>query len=194
MRKRLDHAPVDYQVERSNEQWIDHQARTLVTASLIAWQKPTSIMDPACGDGSIVLASMKFHNPVFVHLNDISIPSISRLKDRGLPPNITLGTADIVDSLAHNADSHMVVLTETLEHVEDPDAVLRLAKEKASILVASSPEMRPGQVDDNPEHLWQFDGDGYFEMLREAGWHVVHKTHMAFPRLMYDFGIWVCHR
>lgn len=192
MRKRLERGPVDYQVERSNEQWIDHQARTLVTGALIAWQKPQSILDPACGDGSIVLASMQHHNPHRVYLNDVSIPSISRLQDRGLPPNVELGTKDIMDAITSTPHVDMMVLTETLEHLEDPDQTLALARKHASILVASSPEMREGQEDPNPEHLWQFDGHGYLQMLAEAGWRPQHKTHLAFPGLMYDFAVWVC--
>jgi len=192
VRNRLERAPFDYQVERSNEQWTDHQARTLVTGALIAWQQPESILDPACGDGSIVLASMRHHMPARVYLNDISIPSISKLKDRGIDAVLT--TKDIDDAIRETPEVSMIVLTETLEHLADPDATLRLAREKAAIIVASSPEMRPGQQDNNPEHLWQFDGDGYFEMLRDAGWNAIHKTHMGFPVLLYDFGIWVCHR
>lgn len=183
--------PVDYQVERTNEQWVDHRARTLVTGGLIAWQRPVSILDPACGDGSIVLASMQHHSPQQVYLNDISIPSISRLKDRGLPPNIELSTRDIDDAIArHRVD--MVVLTEVLEHLEEPDRTLSLAREHADRLVASSPEMREGQTDHNPEHLWQFDGHGYLEMLTQAGWSPFHKAHLAFTDLPYDFAVWVC--
>ena len=166
MRERLEgRSDVDYQVARSNEQWIDHQARTLATGALIAWQKPDSILDPACGDGSIVLASMKHHNPKRVLLDDM---------------------------ISHGGKFDMIVLTETLEHLEEPDATLALARDHADILIASSPEMRLGQMDGNPEHLWMFDGGGYHDMLAAAGWAVVQKTHLAFPGLMYDFGIWVC--
>lgn len=191
MRTRLDHGPVNYQVARDNHKWPDHEARTLVTGALIAWMRPESVLDPACGDGSIVLASMQHHNPQRVYLNDISIPSISRLKDRGLLPNIDLGTYDIEEAIVRFPNAQMLVLTEVLEHLEDPDRVLALARKHSSMLVASSPEMRRGQTDDNPEHLWQFDGVGYREMLEQAGWNVIHKTHLAFPS-QYDFGVWVC--
>jgi 2-polyprenyl-3-methyl-5-hydroxy-6-metoxy-1,4-benzoquinol methylase len=193
MRQRLEgREPIDYQVERSNEQWVDHQARALVTGALIAWQKPTSVLDPACGDGSIVLASMRHHNPDKVYLSDVSIPSISRLVDKGLPAHIIARADDIYDALARAPRVGMVVLTEILEHVEDPERILRLARETSGMLVASSPEMRHGQVDTNPEHLWMFDGFGYNEMLADSGWTATHKTHMSFPDLIYDFGIWVC--
>ena len=192
MRQRLEREPFDYQVERSNDAWLDHQARTLVTGSLIAWAKPDRVLDPACGDGSIVLASMKHHNPRRVLLSDVSIPSISRMIDGGLPAQVEAKVADIDETLATNEQFDVIVLTEILEHIYDPVAVLSRAKEKAQLLVASSPEMRPGQDDPNPEHLWQFDGDGYQQMLEEAGWGPIHKTHMGFPSLEYDFQIWVC--
>ena len=85
------------------------------------------------------------------------------------------------------------MLTEILEHLEDPESLLRLARLKGQRLLVSSPEMRPGQIDSNPEHLWQFDGEGYEAMLNETGWKSVHKSHLTF-RSMYDFQIWVCDR
>jgi hypothetical protein len=36
-----------------------------------------------------------------------------------------------------------------------------------------------------------FDGDGYEQMLIEAGWATKHKTHLTF-RSDYNFQIWVC--
>lgn len=193
MRQRLeDRRSFDYQVARNNEQWQDHVARTLVTAALIAWQSPESILDPACGDGSVVLKSMRSHQPGRVLLTDISVPGISRLVDFSLPPQVTAKVGEITHVLTTEERFSLIVLTEILEHIPDPDMVLRLARLKAPLLIASSPEMRPGQVDYNPEHLWMFDGPGYNEMLHDAGWLPIQKTHLAFPGLPYDFQIWVC--
>lgn len=182
----------DYQIARSNDSWPDHIARTNVTAGLIAWLKPASLLDPACGDGSIDLMADRMYPIRKMVLADISVPSISQLKDRSLPPTVTLKVSDIDEVMRTNERFDVIVLTETLEHLEDPDGVLRRAHEKAAYVVASSPEMRSGQADNNPEHLWMFDGDGYFQMLQGTGWHPFHKTHMAFPGLEYDFQVWVC--
>lgn len=193
MRQRLDHGPVDYQVGRSNEVWPDHRARTLVTAALIAWLRPNTVLDPACGDGSIVLRAATLWAPEKLFLSDISQRNVDHVVDCGPPsPSIFMHVArrDIIPALG-DGEADLIVLTEILEHLEDPDAIVRLARRHGQRLVASSPLMRPGQVDTNPEHLWMFDRDGYAEMLDAAGWKLQQFTFLQFPTV-YDFGIWVC--
>jgi len=181
----------DYQVERHNDSWCDHIARTNVTAALLAWLQPRSVLDPACGDGSIVLLTDLTSHIDRIVLSDISKPNCVYLANYGVA-HIEVHCQSIEDALNTYEEFDAVVLTETLEHLPDPDAILRQARIVGARLIASSPEMRPGQHDTNPEHLWEFDGDGYYEMLTGAGWSVVQKTHLAFPGLVYDFGIWVC--
>lgn len=191
MRQRLNRGgvAVDYQVERSNDRWYDHQARTLVTGSLIAWLKPESVLDPACGDGSIVAAAERAHPIKQVTVADISEPNWRSVSERH--PNYLALHMDIAKAIGYVAVD-VVVLTEILEHLDDPDSIVRAARDAGRYLVASSPVMRPGQVDGNPEHLWMFDEAGYREMLESAGWQVVSYTLLGFPATCYDFGIWVC--
>ena len=194
MRTRLSgRGSVDYQVTRTNEEWPDHVLRTLVTGSHIAWLKPMSVLDPACGDGSIVKAAAQLYPFSKALLNDISRPNIRALS---LNPHWEADTADVYDALCNQPDDSwdVVVLTEILEHLDDPDAVLRQAKRVGLQLVASSPEMRPEQVDNNGEHLWMFDGDGYRQMLVDSGWNPYQKSFLGFPLLKYDFQIWVANR
>lgn len=190
MRKRLVRSgTVDYQVLRSNDAWADHQARTLVTGSLIAWLKPRTIMDPACGDASIVLAASSLHPVEHMYLADISQPNIDHILRAS---NRRLLCTDIFAAMGEFPAVDVIVLTEILEHLPDPDHIVALAREKATFLVASSPVMRTGQVDTNPEHLWMFDAEGYREMLEQAGWTIGSFTLIGFPETEYDFGVWVC--
>jgi hypothetical protein len=156
----------DYQVVRSNDDWAIHKLRTLVTGGLIAWLRPEIICDPACGDASLLSAAYDLRPFTKAYLGDISIPNIKHLDVR-FPHEAhagdateTLGVIPIVD---------LVILTEFLEHVPDPDAMLRLARRKSSMLVASSPL---GEEGGNAEHLWGWDGEGYQKMLVEAGWNI----------------------
>jgi hypothetical protein len=183
---------VDYQVERHNEAWADHQARTLVTGALIAWLKPDSVIDPACGDGSIVVAADRANSIKSVLFGDLSAPNITYLESSQRRHGWEFGVATIADTIgAYPGPADVVVLTEVLEHLPDPDVVLRLSRFAGRYLVVSSPVMRPGQVDTNPEHLWQFDRQGYQEMLEGAGWAVQQYTFLHF-KSEYDFGIWIC--
>jgi len=197
MRVKFDRAEVDHQYERHNSTWVDHVARENVTAALIAWLKPSSVIDPACGDGGIVLLADRIHPIGKIVLNDISKPDYDYMREAtaGLS-HVEVECASAEDAMRARVEMPLgfdvVVLTEFLEHVEDPDAILRLARQRATYLIASSPEMRPGQVDSNAEHIWMFDGEGYDQMLQGAGWHPFHKTHMGFPGFDYDFQIWAC--
>lgn len=197
MRQRLTgRGAFDYTaVARSNDQWPDHQLRTLVTGSAIAWIKPESVIDPACGDGSIVLAADRLHGIERAWLSDVSEPSILGLVERldGSHPLWSISKTPIEMALEIVGDYDVIVLTEILEHLWNPDQLLLDAAKKARFLVASSPEMRSGQVDQNPEHLWMFDRDGYRGLLGSNGWRTLQYTHLSFPS-EYDFQIWVAER
>jgi 2-polyprenyl-3-methyl-5-hydroxy-6-metoxy-1,4-benzoquinol methylase len=197
MRQRTSAAPgFDYQIERHNETWCDHIARTNVTAGLISWLRPKSLIDPACGDGSIVLSADRTEPIERMVLSDISRPNYgllgSVIGEIPFTKGIDLHCQTIEEALRTDERFDLIVLTEVLEHLEDPDTILRQARTIASRLIASSPEMRPGQTDTNPEHLWMFDSDGYMKMLIAAGWTPIQKTGLAFLGLEYDFQIWVC--
>ena len=191
MRERLvRRGAVDYQVARSNAAWSDHRLRTLATGATIAWLQPETVMDPACGDASIVAAAFAVRRFRGAWLADISVPNIT---NAGARLDVEVAAAKVMpieEAIAVYPDCDGIVLTEILEHLEDPDAVLRAAKSKATYLVASSPEMRPGQGDTNPEHLWQFDAAGYRQMIERAGWLIEQHTTLRFNS-EYDFGIWV---
>jgi hypothetical protein len=161
----------------------------MVTAGLIAWQRPTSLIDPACGDASVVAYALELVEIPHIELGDISEPNVEHALELGFAEAVWKGRCDVL--LERTKSFDLVVLTEILEHLEDPDTTLRLARKSASVLVASSPVMRPSQRDENPEHVWMFDKEGYEEMLRDSGWRPFQYTFLRFESI-YDFGIWVC--
>ena len=70
----------------------------------------------------------------------------------------------------------LVVMTEVLEHVEDPAAVLGwLRDEGISYVVASSPYTET-EHEHSPEHAWAWDTDGYVDLMRAAGRQVVKQA------------------
>jgi len=194
LRSRLNRTPVAYgAVGRSNDEWPDHRLRALVTGSMLAWMRPDTVLDPACGDGSIVRIGAGLANGIQqAVLNDVGMPNIEAMAS-WLPDTWESGVRDLHETMMDERPFQVIVLTEILEHLEDPDLILRLAANKAQRILVSSPEMRAGQVDTNPEHLWMFDGEGYETMLNEAGWKVTQKTHLTF-RSEYDFQIYVADR
>ncbi len=156
MRLRLPNrnAEFDYQVARDNHVWPDHRLRVQITAALLAWGRPVTVIDPAAGDGSIVAAAHRIHAIDGVYLSDISKPNFYRLgaelRDQ-FPPNFKAACQTIEEALSGPDHFDAVVLTEILEHVEDPVSILKLARAKADMLIASSPVFLGDEVlDTNP--------------------------------------------
>lgn len=97
----------------------------------------------------------------------------------------------IEDTIEQIPSVDVFVLTETLEHLDDPDYVLRQIRRKAKKLILSTPETANGWVDENPEHYWSWDNNDVAFMLGEAGFVPVY-FHRTSPPKGYVFQIWGC--
>lgn len=187
---------VDYQVKRDNFVWSDHVLRVQMTAALIAWFRPDTIFDPACGDGTVVAAAHRVRPISGAYLTDISKPNfyhVGTTMRPYLPEEMVCACKPIEEALGEDRYFDVVVLTEILEHVDDPVNILRMARERAAVVVASSPLYTDDQsLDPNPEHLWQFDAVGYEEMLKEGGWDPLTFVPISFsnPGFPYTFQLW----
>lgn len=166
IRRRLTPTVTDYQRPRDNKDWPDSVFRLNVTAGVIAFVAPKSVADMGCGDGSVLAAAHRLSPIEMAIMADISVPTMDRLD---VPfPHIAL-RLDARLAITQVPRVDMVVMTEILEHVEDPDALLRSAATKAKFLVASSPNLEP-QGYTNPEHVWEWDTAAFSAMLADAGW------------------------
>jgi hypothetical protein len=155
--------------------WPDHIERvTRTTAMLDALAARTAartVADLSCGDGAIVGQSR--HPWQARHLGDyVTTGPIETALD-SLPP---------VD---------VFVLSETLEHVEDPDRLLARIRERARHLLLTTPH---GEMDDsNPEHYWGWEADDLRPMLHAAGWKDC-QVELFTPEsvVYYTFQMWTC--
>jgi 2-polyprenyl-3-methyl-5-hydroxy-6-metoxy-1,4-benzoquinol methylase len=187
-RRLRDGTSVDYQVIRDNFVWADHVLRLLATAGAVAWLKPSTVLDPACGDASIVEHAHALYPIEHAYLYDISRPQIANLKPT---MSHTKGALDIFELQWPTVD--VVILTEILEHVEEPELLVRRARDAGKYLVASSPIDESVDVN-NHEHLWAWGVYGYRDMLVAEGWKPKAYTEVAFPHsgYPYTYQIWIC--
>jgi len=191
MRQRLavDHPPV-YNSVRSNLDWADHAVRTLVTGGLIAWLAPDFVWDPACGDASILEAAYRLRPFRQAFLADISAPQIEALNPSFPHEKVVEDVVHAEFFVAAAFKNNCLVLTEVLEHLEDPGATLRQAREAFGALVASVPIGDP-EHGGNHEHLWAWDEAAFEAELRETGWEPAVTVTVQLPGVGGNSQIWV---
>jgi hypothetical protein len=182
MRKRLRPAytPEElrkvYALPHRHAPWIDHRARVRFTVLLAEalMSDVTSGADLSCGDGAI-LRALRLKTRVF---GDFA-PGYEVTG----PLEETLETLEPVD---------IYVCSETIEHLDDPRAVLKQIRAKTGRLLLSTPVN--AWNDTNPEHYWAWDRAEVEALLASAGFTV--SIYVALDMRPaggdYCFGIWAC--
>lgn len=153
----------------------DHDVRIAVTVALARSVTPSTVADLSCGDAAIAkrLAATRTILGDLAPGYEITGPIESTIHN--LPP---------VD---------LLICTETVEHLDDPDSVLKAARGKTLSLVLSTPVDCFG--DTNPQHYWAYDREAVEAMLTAAGFGVVTYAELDFTPLgshHYRFGIFLC--
>lgn len=86
----------------------------------------------------------------------------------------------------------LYICSETLEHLDDPQEVLKKIRTKAKSLVLTTPIN--AWNDENKEHYWAWDREGIEELLTKAGWeaNVFAMLDSTVFNETYTYGIWGC--
>ena len=87
----------------------------------------------------------------------------------------------------------LFICTETIEHVEDPDADLRLIRVHARNLLLTTPLDEPPDYSEG--HLWRWDREGVEEILAGADFKI--QAYIELDMTMgwsphCRFGVWAC--
>lgn len=162
-----------YAQPHDHTRWRDHEVRVMSTLAMTDLWAVDSVADLSCGNGWII-DRVRF----------------ARKKFKGdFAPGYEL-TGPIEETIHKIPNVDLYICSETIEHLEDPDEVLRLIREKTSHLVLSTPI---GESDDgNPEHYWGWDEDDVHDMIKDAGFAVDAHTTLRLCHYTYDFQIWAC--
>lgn len=146
--------------------WPDHVVRVEETIRLgreliEVTGFPDVIADLSCGD-AVIARALAQDSPG-------AMPPAQ-------PPRVVLGDlapgydlhGPIEVTLRQLAYAGLLICTETIEHLDDPDAVLALARTRAAALLLSTPAGEEGAL--NPEHYWSWNQADVGLMLVAAGW------------------------
>jgi hypothetical protein len=185
MRKRLRPMPTAdelrrlYAVPHDHLVWEDHVFRVDVTSALAHHLVPQGgrVADLSCGNALIGRRLQASHGATLV-LGDLA-PGYEHC-------------GPIEETVEQIAPVDLFVCSETIEHLDDPDAVLAQIRRKTDRLLLSTPD---GEDDDsNPEHVWGWDAEAVEKMLRAAGFGpYVHTTVDVRPAGgVYAYQIWAC--
>lgn len=182
MRARLReaYAPAElakvYAKPHDHSLWPDHQLRVAVTVQVAYGLagKVQTIADLSCGDGAIAR----------------SLPADRRIFGDFAPGHEYEGP--ISQTVWKIPQVSLFVCAETIEHLDEPELILKAIRAKAAGLVLSTPV--DAWQDRNPEHYWAWGRLDVEEMLAAAGW-----TPAVYCELdcrpgggEYAFGIWGC--
>jgi hypothetical protein len=152
-----------------------HGLRVEATVSLGRWLVQEigagTMADLSCGNGAIAEA----------------LPVSTRYMGDLAPGWPIAGPME--ETLSQIPQVDLFILGETLEHLADPDTVLRNIRERAKALLLSTPI---GETDGgNPEHIWGWDQEVVGEMLTAAGWTCGPRVDLLLPDT-YSYQIWAC--
>jgi len=134
----------------------DHRARLVKVAQVVRQVHPQSVTDLGCGDGGLL--SLLKDIPSWGY--DFQPSNANGWAQRGV-------TATQLDFVAHPEEikwGELVVVTEVLEHLDDPHELVSLISHNAKYIVASSPY---GETLEQhaAEHAWGWDMDGYLQLF-----------------------------
>jgi hypothetical protein len=150
----------------------DHQYRIAVSIAMlntfIKRNKIESVADLSAGDASIINAL----DAKYKYIGDI-VPG-HRL------------TGPIEETISQIPRVDLFICSETLEHLDDPDEVVRLISKKATSIFVSTPL---NDYWDNPQHYWLWERQDITDMLNRNGYVVSTYTSLRFPLLaVHDYG------
>lgn len=165
----------------AHETWPDHIERVeATTAVLDAYALSVgalSVADLSCGDGAILASSERPWEKIYTA--DL-VPTIGMWR-----------SGPIEETILELPHVDLFLCSETLEHVEDPTALLRQIRKRSEYMVLTTPDGETGNR--NQEHYWGWDQEGVRELLTETGWVGQAETFRpAYPGSWYDFQMWTC--
>lgn len=164
-----------YESPHQHSQWADHKLRVSSTIALARWasEGATSASDLSAGDATII--------------NALDLPD-KYIGDFAPGYDYTGAIEQTIDEIPQ---VNLFICSETIEHLDDPDMVLRKIRQKSNLLILSTPIDESDA--DNPEHYWGWGVEDVEQMLRAAKWEPTVLQTITFHKIYhYDYQLWLC--
>jgi hypothetical protein len=164
-----------YKTPHEHNLWVDHIQRVESTIALSVWFYPIcKVADLSCGDGYIVDSI----NAETKYKGDFASGY-----DYTGPIEKTLKLIPVVD---------LFILSETIEHIDDPDTLLREIRKKTKYLILTTP--KDEHDDSNPEHYWGWGKKDMKEMLISANFspQIYQELEFFGSQFCYTYQMWGC--
>jgi hypothetical protein len=198
MRQRLRPMPLKADLDKlyarphEHERWADHRIRVEVTTALAlsVVRHDSTVVDLSCGDAAIA-RNLYDRHAVRLILGDYApAPPWNKFLPGGADQLV--GPIEETVDQVRDRQADLWILSETIEHLDDPDAVLKQIRAKTNMLILSTPD---GETDArNPEHVWGWDTAAVREMLEDAGFDpiICNVLDLRPGGFEYAFQIWAC--
>ncbi len=163
-----------YSKPHDHKNWHDHLIRVEATKQVAKWMlgDGQSVADLSCGNADIA----KSLNVKETYLGDFA------------PGYKYCGP--IEQTILEVPEVELFICSETLEHLDDPDSVLKHMREVADMVVISTPMDNWG--DPNLEHYWAWSKTDVELMLRLAGFKPEIFMAIELQNYLYNYQIWGC--
>lgn len=154
-----------------------HGIRMDWTAAWARWHTTglTSVADLSAGDGAL--------------LDQLDVPAKIYGDLAPAPGNDHWITGPIEDTIHQVDHVDLLVMTEIVEHLDDPDSVLAAATHIATGLLLTTPIDEPEPSHD--QHYWCWDQAGVAVMLEAAGWTPTVQRDLWLPDTL-SYQLWIC--
>lgn len=161
-----------YATPHDARRWPDHQVRVRESIDFIRQQvgPVAAAADLSCGNGQII----------------DGIDAEIRVKG-DFAPGYGI-TGPIESTLPRIGMVDLLICSETLEHLDDPDSVLVSARSRCRSIFVSTPTWETA-AHNNPEHYWAWGLDDISGMLTAAGF--ADQRMRLLPLGFYTFQLWV---
>lgn len=162
-----------YPLGYRHDRWPDHVERVAASVDLIRRYsgRIRTAADLSCGDAAILrgiddLLEQAYVGDLIGARGDYPLRTHVRVLEPGPLPDSLAGFQDIP---GRSLPVDLFILSETLEHVPDPDGLLQKLTGVSRYLFLSTPLDEAASVG-NEEHYWGWGQSDIHHMLWEAGW------------------------